>query len=228
MESRNAVTKHFQLEGDNRTLQKANIQLRKQLPQSYLKIDKEHVKIDDSLYRQQYEFIPAVVIQSTHDKRNNFFTLNVGRKHGVKRSQGVISDKGVVGIVHGVSDYFCIVKSCLSENINIDIMVKKTGQFGLLKWNGKNPNKGTMWGVSNDLNVNRWAEVVTRGGSGMFPIGIPVGKIAKAEPVEGKPLWDLTILFSEDYKRTRSVYVINNLLMEEQERLENQIPKDKK
>lgn len=227
LEARNAVSKHFRLEGDNKKLQHANTNLRKKIPQSFTQIDKHAYRINDSLYRQQYEYIPGTVINSTFDKRNNYFTLNIGAAQGVKRGQGVISDKGVVGVIHNTSDHFSVVKSCLTENINVDIMVEKTGQFGLLKWNGKDPRKGTMWGVSNDLHVKKWSNIVTRGGSGMFPIGIPVGKISKAAPVEGKPLWDLTILFAEDYRSIRSVYVVRNLLLDEQKRLENQIPVDK-
>jgi len=229
---RHQVSKHFALEDNNRMLQEENIKLRSNQPESFIQLgkptinDSNLVKIDDTLYQQQYSFTPATVINSTHDKRNNYFTLNVGKLHGVKRGMGVFSSEGIVGVIHNVSDYFAVVKSCLTENINVDIMIESSGQFGLLKWNGINPDKGTMWGVSNDLDIKLWSSVVTRGGGGIFPRGLPVGKISKKEPVEGKPLWALTINYSVDYKSLQRVYVIQNLLRKEQESLEENIPPD--
>ena len=45
--------------------------------------------------------------------------------------------------------------------------------------------------------------------------------------VEGKPLWDVVIRFSEDYRTIQRVYVIKNLFQEEQNKLELLIPEDK-
>ena len=83
-----------------------------------------------------------------------------------------------------------------------------------------------MWGVSNDTDVKLWSKVVTRGGGGIFPRGLSVGKVAAKAPVEGKPLWDLSIRFSEDYRSLQRVYVVRNLMKKEQKELEAQIPND--
>ena len=226
LEIRSDVTKHFALSENNSNLQKENISLRSRLPQSFIKLENNLYKIDDTLFHQQYEYIPATVINSTHHKRNNYFTLNVGKSQGVVRGMGVFSDKGVVGVIHNSSEHYSVVKSCLTEDINIDIMVASTGQFGLLKWNGENPRYGSMAGVSNDTDVKKWSKVVTRGGGGIFPRGLPVGIVTKRTPVEGKPLWDITVKYSENYTSLQRVYVIKNLLKDEQNNLEDLIPED--
>ena len=84
-----------------------------------------------------------------------------------------------------------------------------------------------MWGVSNDTDVKKWSRVVTRGGGGIFPRGISVGKVERTDVVEGKPLWDVTIKYSENYRQLQRVYVIKNLLQEEQEEIEALIPIEK-
>jgi rod shape-determining protein MreC len=223
---RNDVSKHFQLPYNNQKLQYENIQLRSKLPQSFIKIQGSLVKIDDTLQRQQYEYIPAVVINSTVNKRNNYFTLNSGKSSGIYRGMGVFSNKGIIGIIHNVSNHFAVVKSVLTEDINIDVMVEKNGVFGLLKWNGKNPKIGTISSISNDLNLKKWSKIVTRGGSGIFPRGLPVGKIKSLKTVEGKPLWDVEIYYSEDYRKLQNVYVIKNLMLQEQKELEKKIPSE--
>lgn len=221
------VTKHFNLTKNNENLQKENIRLREQLPQSYQRMQNGLVKINDTLFHQQYEYIPALVINSTFTKRNNYFTLNIGTKQGVHRGMGVFSDKGIVGIVHNSSEHFAVVKSVLTESINIDVMIEPIGLIGLLKWDGRDPRRGSITGISNDQKIKKWSKVVTRGGSGIFPRGLMVGRIEKLNPVEGKPLWDVVVRFSEDYRSLQRVYVIKNLMKEEQEKLESAIPVDK-
>jgi rod shape-determining protein MreC len=220
-------TKHWNLDVNNQKLQKENILLRKRIPGSFKQLEYGLVKIDDTLYKQQYEYIPAVVINSTFDKRNNYFTLSSGSLQGIKRGMGVFSDKGIIGVVHNTSKNYSVVKSALTENINIDVMIQPSGAFGLLKWNGRNARIGSIDGISNDIKVKKWSKVVTRGGSGIFPRGIMVGRIYKLGPVEGKPLWDVSIVYSEDYRRIQNVYVVKNLLQEEQNLIEKTIPEDK-
>ena len=224
---KNDVTKHFNLSYNSNKLQQENIALRKRLPESFIPLQSGIYKVDDTLYKQQYEYIAATVIHSTFDKRNNYFTLNIGSLQGIERGMGVFSDKGVVGIVHNVSEHYSVVKSVLTDAINIDVMIATDGAFGLLKWNGKNARIGTITGISNDMKIKLWSKVVTRGGSGIFPRGLKVGMISKYVAVEGKPLWDISVLYSEDYRKIQRVYVVKNLLKKEQEKLESQIPIDK-
>lgn len=227
MEVRNDITKHFNLSLNNDKLQKENSWLRQHQPANFQRLESKKVRIDDTLYEQQYLFIPATVINSTVTRRNNYFTLNVGRAQGVVRGMGVFSDKGVVGIIHNSSDHFSVVKSVLTENINIDVLVEPIGLFGLLKWDGRDSRRGTITGISNDLKIKKWSRVVTRGGSGIFPRGLKVGKIEELKPIEGKPLWDVVVRYSEDYRTLQRVYVIKNLMQKEQRDLESNIPPDK-
>jgi rod shape-determining protein MreC len=224
---KNEVTKHFNLSYNNELLQKENTVLRERMPISYMSIDTNTFSINDTLFHQQYRYIPAVVINSTYDKRNNYFTLNIGSLQGVRKGMGVFTDKSIVGIVSLTTEHYSLVKSVLTENINIDVMIESTGAFGILKWDGQHPRHGKILGISNDMAVRKWSKVITRGGSGIFPRGLPVGKISYVGDVEGKPLWDLSVLYNEDFRKIQNVYVIQNLLREEQEALEAKIPADK-
>ncbi len=230
MEWRNDVTKHFALASSNRKLQFENRWLREQLLENKLSlkapVGMDSVVIKKEDFVQRFEYIPGAIISSSFSRRNNYFTLNIGSKQGVKRGMGVISDNGVVGIVHNVSEHFSVIKSCLTKDINIDIMIENSGEPGFLKWTGTDPRRGSMTGVSNDRAIKKWSKISTRGQSGIFPRGIPVGVVEKTTPVEGQPIWDVTILFSENYRSVQYVYVIRNVLKVEQEELEATIPAD--
>jgi len=227
LEVKNSFTRYWNLGENNKALQAENIRLRNKVKESFMRLERPLVKIEDTLFRQQYDYIPSLVINSSTNKRNNFFTLNVGKLQGIERGMGVFSDRGVVGVIHTTSKHYSVVKSVLTEHINIDVIIENTGAFGLLKWDGRDSKFGTITGISNDMILEKGTRVVTRGGSTIFPKGLLVGFVEKYKQIEGKPLWDVTIRFSEDYRSIQNVYVIKNLLKGEQDKLENTIPEDK-
>ena len=225
-ELKHDFTKFIALEENNTALQKENLELRSRTIENLFRLENGLVKVDDTLHKVQYEYVPAEIINSTHTKRNNFFTISVGAEQGIKRNMGVFSSNGVVGVIHYAGPKYSIVKSCLTEKVNIAVMIEASGEHGFLKWDGKDSRRGTLTGISNDSKVEKWSKVITRGSAGIFPEGIAVGKVEKADVVEGMPLWDVTILFSENYRTVQRVYVIKNLLKEEQDDAESHIPVD--
>lgn len=230
MDWRNDITKHFALSGSNKKLQAENKWLRERLLDNRMAlkapVGMDSVVLTKDDFIQRFEYIPGGIISSSYSRRNNYFTLNIGGAQGVARGMGVISDQGVVGVIHNVSEHFSVVKSCLTKDINVDILISSSGEPGFLKWDGKDARRGSMTGVSNDRSIKKWSKIVTGGKSGIFPRGIPVGKVEKTAPVEGQPVWDVTVLFAENFRTVQYVYVIKNILKSEQEELEAAIPDD--
>lgn len=224
---RNSVTKYVNLEKTNLTLEKENAALREKLKSSNYKIQRNTIFIEDTVFQNQYKFIAARVVNNTFDKRNNYMTIDIGSNHGIKKGMGVLSSKGIVGIIHIVGTQFSVVKTILSKNINIDVSLAKNGAFGLLKWDGINPKVCQVTGISNDIQVKKFEKVVARGGSGIFPYGIPVGVVTKRKSIEGKLLWDLQVFLAEDFRTIQHVYVVENKLLKKQKDVESKIEIDK-
>jgi len=227
LEVRNDVTKHFNLSGTNRKLEWENRALREKLRLSLYRTQYPDSSISDTSYNRQYTYIPASVVHNTFDKRDNYMTINVGTNQGIKRGLGVFSSKGVVGIVHYAGKNYSIVKTVLTKDINIDVMLDPGGAFGLLKWDGQHPRLVNVTGIGNDIRIKRWTKVVTRGGSGIFPRGITVGKIKHRAYIEGKPLWDIDVLLAEDLRTIQHVYVIINMMQNELDEIQQHIPKER-
>ncbi len=232
MAARYSVTQFANQGEANRRLLKANKDLRDRLPENFIRLSATEIVIRDTVsdtdttYHQQYTYIPATVLQSTFDKRNNYMTLNIGKAQGVKIGMGVFSDDGIVGQVFQVSKHFSLVKTILSANPNVDVMIIEDGSFGLLKWDSHHPRLGNLSGISNDRPIPKWSHVVTRGGSGVFPRGLTVGRVYRTTPIEGEAQWNIEIRLGTNFRKVQKVYVIKNLLKAEQLRLENNIPED--
>ncbi|MCJ7804558.1 hypothetical protein MUP35_02385, partial [Patescibacteria group bacterium] len=74
-----------------------------------------------------------------------------GTKNGIKQDFGVITDKGILGIIDQTSKNYATVLSVLNSESNISAQLKKSNQFGTLKWDGKSPISRMMKRVDKEL-----------------------------------------------------------------------------
>ena len=74
LEVKNSFTRYWNLGENNKALQAENIRLRNKVKESFIRLERPLVKIEDTLFRQQYDYTPSLVINSSTNKRNNFFT----------------------------------------------------------------------------------------------------------------------------------------------------------
>lgn len=219
VETQHFYTRYFGLNEENKKLQKAYQELLEKSPISFIQLDTKRVKIEDTLFKQNYSYIAGEVLRSSTHKANNYITANIGTEHGVQRGMGVINHDGLIGYVFEVSSHYCLVKTLLSENINIDVMLPN-GQFGLLKWLGTNPNAINITGIPNDTEVKLGELITTRGTGGVFPRGISVGYVAALNFAEGEANWDLRLKPAVDFNAVKHIYVVNHLQKSELEALE--------
>src|SRR5690606_25486234 len=95
----------------------------------------------DSLFDNQlYRYKTAEVINNNYSKIDNYITLNRGAREGIKPDMGVVTSKGIVGIVENVSANYSTVISILNSNSKINAKLTKSDHFGTLVWDGEDPN----------------------------------------------------------------------------------------
>lgn len=179
---------------------------------------------DSTFTIQQYEYTPAIVINNSVNKRNNYITLNKGRKHGIKPEMAVVSGEGVAGIVKDVSDNFALVLSVLNVNVSISAKIKKTGETGILSWDGEKHNMAILNDIlSYEAPLNIGDTIVTSGYSAIFPEGIVIGKIAKLETTSSDNFYNISVMLATNFRTLNYVYVISNYFRKEQILLESKI-----
>ena len=104
MEAYHNAQEFANLKRTNQILAEENARLRTVSKNSYFSLYDVRDTIIDTLYTQQYQYIPAKVVNSTYTYLNNHITLNKGRKHGIEKGMGVINAEGVIGKVKDVSE----------------------------------------------------------------------------------------------------------------------------
>ena len=103
------VTAYFDLKDQNKILVEENMRLRKQM--EGIKKLTMRPTLDSGVLPSKYKFIAAEVINNNYSKTKNTLTLNKGSRDSVKIDMGVITSKGVVGIVNNLSKKYASVQS---------------------------------------------------------------------------------------------------------------------
>lgn len=210
-----SIGDYLDLKTINQDLASENAMLRSQLKSSLQVVNGEYVQIDDTLYRQKYVYRVASVISNSINRQNNYLTLNLGKKDGVFEEMGVISPRGVVGVVRAVSDNYCTVLSFLHPMSSISCKILNTGNTGYLEWNNKEINKAELGGIIITTKVNEGDSVVTSGLSSLFPEGIFLGVISKVEKDLANQSQKIDVDLEIDFSVLNKVYIVENLHKEE-------------
>jgi len=220
-EKRNDVIKHFYLEDENKLLMEKNAQLMTYQPYSFYHLQDRIYSVNDTLFEQQYEYIPANVIKTSTNRMDNYVTIDRGALQNIQEGMGVITNNGIVGFVVDVSSHYALIKTVLSERLNIAAKLKKQSDVrGQIKWDGKDYKTVQLHGITNDIKINKGDEIITKGSKGVFPQGITIGKVKEVASKNGEITLDIDIELSTNFKRLNSVYVVKNIFKTEQDQLE--------
>ncbi len=199
----------------NEKLALENDLLKNQLSQRIM-FSSPQPSIDSSLNR--YHYVTAKVINNSINKSYNYIILNKGKLDGIEPEMAVISSDGVVGIVHQVTDHFSQVMSVLNEKLPITCKFKKNQYFGSFVWSGHDHRKGNLNNIPLHLEV-KIGDTLVSTGFGIFPEGILVGYVSKAEKGNSN-FYKIEVELSNDFRKLYYVYVVKDSLKKEEETIE--------
>lgn len=209
----NDFTGYLNLKSQNQILAEENSRLKTRLYNSYSK--KDSTFIDTVSYGGTYKFTVANVIRNTYSGANNVLLLNKGTASGLKQDLGVISSKGIIGIVDGTSKNYATVISILNTVNKISAQLKKTNHFGTLYWNAKSPYFIQLIDIPKVAPIKKGDTIITSGRSSIFPKGIPIGTIHNYKLDVAENYYEINIKLFNDMTNLEHVYTIENSDAEE-------------
>ncbi len=214
------ATDYLKLRTTNEQLAQENAMLRQMKGVSFLKNDTSSFWVNDTLYKQQYQYIVSKVVLNTVGKRNNYIMLDKGSRSGIKKDMAVITSNGIVGTVVNVSENFSWVMSLLNKHTRISGRIIKNNQMGTVVWNGVDHMYGTLTDIPAHVKIAKGDTIVSSGYSYIFPAGILMGTISDFRVEQGDHFYIIPFKFSVDFNALQYVYVVKNLMKDEQETLE--------
>ncbi|SKB46146.1 rod shape-determining protein MreC [Daejeonella lutea] len=215
----NQFSSYLVLGKTNDSLAAENARLRNLLKSSLFSDSVKQVQVNDTLLKQQYTYTVAKVINNSVHQKNNYITINRGKKHGIAKGMGVTSATGVVGIVLNVSDNFSTIRSLLHTETKVSASVD--GNIGSLVWGEGNfdARYAILKDIQAHLVVKKGSRVVTSEFS-LFPQGTNIGKVFKTGVKGDDSALNIQVKLDTDFSALQYVYVITNMLSNEQLSLE--------
>jgi len=202
-----SVSDYFNLNAENKKLLEENIRLRKLL-HNVSDVSTETV-LDSTIIPSQYSYIAAKVINNNYGRTKNNITIKKGEKDSIKLDLGVITSKGIVGIINSVSTNYATVQSILNTNSQINAKLKKTDHFGFLVWDTKDANVAQLIQIPRVAPVIVGDTIVTGGKSTIFPKGILIGTV-KDFTITDDDSYLINVALFNDMTNLNHVYIIEN------------------
>ncbi len=216
---------YFALRNENERLATENSILRNLLKSNYNMLGLTEYEKNDTLYKQQYSYVSAKIVNSSVNKRRNFLTLNVGSNLGIERDMGVMCGNGIIGMVTDVSENFCSVMSLLHKDNKVNCELKKDAIYGTLIWDGKDYEYCLLTDIPTHAKIKSGDTVITSELSGIFPEGLMVGTIDSYERRQNEDFYTIKVKLGADLKKVNHVYIIKNKFKKERDSLEGKVQK---
>lgn len=209
----NSIDQYFDLKEQNSILVEENKKLREGFFNLKNVENTETQNLD--LSNKRFKIISAEVYRNSFNLPNNYLLINKGQRDSIKQDFGVITSKGIVGIIDNTSNKYSTVLSILSKKSRINAQLKSSNHIGSLTWNNKSPYLAELIDVSKFAKVNVGDTILTGGKSSIFPKGIGIGTIESFEIDSGGDTYIIQVKLFNDMTTLQHVYIINNLDIDE-------------
>ena len=216
----NNISEYFELKSQNAILAKENNRLKSILYNSQTKRTSSY--IDTITFDAQYKFTTAQVIKNSYNTTNNVLLVNRGTKDGIKQDFGVITDKGLLGIIDQTSKNYATVLSVLNTENNISAQLKNSNHFGTLKWDAKSHVYTQLIDIAKNAKLQKGDTIITSGRSSIFPKGILIGTVTDFNLDPSENSYIINIKLFNDMANIEHVYIIENVNLPEIKKLLNE------
>lgn len=205
---------------ENERLAAENLQLRQQLAQ-YAAARQQLDSVVRFVEPGGFSYVGATVIRNSVDRQHNFLVLDRGAKDGIEKGMGVVTARGVVGIISSVTRHYAYVISLLNTDQSVSAKLSESASFGPMSWKGTDPGEAVLTQIPVHVQAAPGDTVFSSGYSTIYPPDIPLGAVEKSTIRQGSSQ-DLTVTLFEDFRSLRNVYIVKNNRRQELEELYEQ------
>lgn len=168
-----------ELRAENRQLKTENARL-KEWYQTALMLEAENqslqkilnIKIDSN-----YNYITARTLSDASNAFVKTILISSGKNDGIATNQAVLSGEGMVGRVIETGTRTARILLITDINSRIPILIEGSQQKAVMV--GNNSDFPTLKYILSDSSLQLGARVVTSGDGGVFPVGLPIGRLVK-------------------------------------------------
>ena len=173
------VTGLAALQAENARLTAENTKLREWY-QTALLLEAENRSLRDLMnvkVEQRHSFITARILSDSASTFAKSLLVAAGTSDGVRKGQAVIAGDGLIGRVVEAGEKTARILLISDINSRVPVIIEDSSQHAI--FTGQNGVKGALLHLPAEINVNEGTRIITSGLGGIFPSGLPVGRIVK-------------------------------------------------
>ena len=181
---------------------------------------RELYKLDENY--SDYKKVGAHVISNNGSNWFSDFTIDKGKKDGIKKNCNVLAGSGLVGIVTEVGPHYARVRSIIDDESNISAMLLSTSDTCVVRGDLKQMENGRIRFeklANNDNKIEVGEQVVTSHVSDRFLQGLFVGYVSEVKVDSNNLTRSGYITPAVDFTKLQEVLVItttkNDLIKQE-------------
>lgn len=211
----------FSLRSINEELATQNAILRNQL--EYFRLAEQNDIEDLSAVKNTlgFNYLPATVVKMSRSSAHNYIILNKGYEDGVKPQSGIISDKGVIGIINSVGKSYSYGMTLINTEFRLGVKIGNENVNAILIWDGRRSNGARAINIPTHKEIAVGDTLWTSGYSSIFPPDIPVG-IAGVSRLEDGSSLSVEVDLLQDMSSVRYVTITENINRSQIEALEKE------
>ena len=161
-------------------------------------------------------YVSADIVAKNSGNYYKTFTISAGSAQGVKSDSIVVNGEGLVGRVYEISKNYCKAISLLDNRTPISFeIVGRNSDTGMImqdtdvvQISDESLVKGYMFDANSPVKVG---EMITTSGLGLYPSGIPIGKIEQVIPDEKNILKYVVVRPFVDFTTLNKVMIFNKI-----------------
>lgn len=132
-------------------------------------------------YTQQYTLLGARVISRASNTLSRIVVIDRGSEDGVQKNMVAVSNAGLVGKVTAVGPNTAQILLILDREGAAGALIQETRTPGVIEGAKEGPELLRMVSLPFDAQLKEGEMVITSGMGGIFPPGLPIGRITKIE-----------------------------------------------
>lgn len=206
-----SLRNHFHLEEQNRLLAEENFRLAEEL-RAYKAAAGETAETEAAANGSGngFRYIPATVVKISRNSAHNYIIVNKGSEDGITPQSGIITDRGIVGIVKSVGKHYSYGLTLMNSNVSVGSRISRLGIVAPLSWDGRRSDTAILRDVATHYDIEPGDTVCTSGFSTIFPPDVPVGTVRNTRIIDGSTKQAEVGLF-QDFRTLRYVTIVENI-----------------
>lgn len=129
---------------------------------------------------------PVRIVGKELNQINNSLTVDAGSRQGIEPGMPMVSAEGLVGKVILTAPGYSQVMPYFNTLFNVSAKLQQSNVPGIVSWSRTSIRELELDYVPQTTPVDSGEVVLTSGYSNQFPPDIPIGKVVRTEPQQGK------------------------------------------